>query len=214
MPDLNFVDRLNAILRKPGATIEASRYISPDRVHRIVETFPSLDPYVQGVILQSVIALTPDDFGAIRNEYLELLAVTRESQDDWVRRKAGEFENCPELSIDDDITELDFSGLSDDRPTALLIGEDDQPESRHFSWKEVVRPPSTELPAPRLSQKSGPAVLAKPVTTAAPIPQRLSVFPAVLDSDGKNPAKKKMISLEELQADQDLDFRPRTDRRR
>jgi hypothetical protein len=229
MSDLDFIERINTTLRKPGATIEASQYLSRDKIHRIIEIFSQIDPYVQGVLLQSVINLSSDGFESIEKEYLELLSLARDISDEWVHRKAKEFERFPVLTIDEEITELKFSGLFEDYPTALNISEDTEPEIRHFSWKDEVKPPSYELPPPRLPQKSGPKTAPLPLSTSTSIPRSRpsSTFPFPPSSSaitGKEKekekekeikqTKKKAVSLEELQSEQAEDYRPESTRKK
>jgi hypothetical protein len=214
MSDTDFANMLNATLLKPGATMEAFRHMTGATIHRVIASFPLLDPYVQGIMLQSVINLSLPEFDAIQGGYSELIRLARQAEDEWVRRKAAEFQNFPQLTIDEEVTELDFPGVFDDQPMVVPAAAPADPEEMHFTWREDVKPPSSELPPPRMPQKTQqlpvqrPPPPARPLIAPPPVPPPRPPPWAPPEKDLKRSTKKKALSIEELQAERALDYRP------
>jgi hypothetical protein len=219
MIDTDFANSLNAALLKPGATMEASQYLTGSIIHRVIASFPVLDPYVQAVLLQSVLNLPAPQFDAIHNEYFDLIRLARDSEDEWVRQKANEFQNYPSLTIDHEGPKFEFRGGFDDQPMIVPPDRQTSLDEVHFTLNEDVKPPSSELPAPRILPKLPPPA-PRPVAPVVPVARVTPVIqsrppPLVTpEKDNKKSTKKKALSFEELQAEVALDYRPDTTRRK
>jgi hypothetical protein len=230
MGDPVFATRLNTTLLKPGATMEASKYMTSS-IRKILESFTLIDPYVQAVLLQSVIHISASDFDGIRPEYSELIVLARDSEDEWVRRKAAEFQHFPQLTIDEDITEFDFSGVFSEKPMALPTispAASGHRDAVHFTLRQMVKRPSDGLPPPKLApqapaprpppppmERSVPPAL--PNLAARPVPFQHAYPPPPQERSEKatsNKPKKKLVTLDELQAEREAEFRPDTRRRK
>jgi hypothetical protein len=149
MADLEFANFINTTLLKQGAMIEASKHMNLPAIRRIIPCFSIIDPYVQAVVLQSVINLPSHEVDAIKTESSEMIGLASDSEDEWVRRKAAEFRNFPELIVDDAIAEFDFSGVFPDKPTGLLTfqrGSSAQRNRVHFTLAVSEMAPSNLLP--------------------------------------------------------------------
>jgi hypothetical protein len=118
---MEFANFINTALLKQDATIEASKHMNGAGIRRIINCFSIIDPYVQAVLLQSVITLPSHEFEAIKTEYSELIGLVSDSEDEWVRRKAAKFRNFPELTVDDDVAEFDFSEVFREKATGRRL---------------------------------------------------------------------------------------------
>jgi hypothetical protein len=228
MGDPTYANSINETLLKPGTTRKASEYMTADRISRILESFPLMDPYVQAVLLQSVVHISSDEFHAIRPEYSKLIDIASDSRDQWVRRKAAEFRTFPRLTVDDDISEFDFSGVFDDTQSILPTFQRDSPEQRgpvHFSMVRPVKAPSDELPpiprpmAPRALVPPPERLPPRPIPAPRAMPERDVERNREREKERERERemkknKKKVFSIEELQAERNADYRPDTKRRK
>jgi hypothetical protein len=138
--------------------------------------------------------------------------MTSESEDEWVRGKSAEFEHFPLLTIDSDITEFDFSGVFDERPT-VQCSQTRQLEATHFTLIEPVGPPSASLPPPSLPQQGAPAPRPAPVErTERPMPIAPRP-PPVHHAPVEKKKQKDMFDLDELQASHEYEWRLTQERR-
>lgn len=211
---IDFAHTLNKALLKQGATNEAAKYMTPLLIPKVLEAFEFVDPYVQAVLLQSVILLSMADFRAIAHEYTELVDRSATSPDEWVRRKAAEFRSYPELTIDPDIADFDFSCVAGQEQAVLRPLQRAKSKAHdpiHFSLREEVKPPSQSLPPPKLPQPQQAAprqAQAQPtnLSIADPKPSLQKMKPPVPIPDrDKEKTKKKgktAMTLEELQRSQ------------
>lgn len=123
--------KLNHLLR-PNATLEANKQLLQN-IDQIKENFNLYDPYIQAVLIQSVINLSASDFDKISKDYFELIKIAKDSQDEWVRRKAFEFSEYPKIKIEDDIrTSLDIAPLE-----TLLLGNSDASKEQLDSGETI-----------------------------------------------------------------------------
>jgi hypothetical protein len=169
MADQDFASFINTNLLKPGATIEASKHMNHNGIHRILGSFSIIDPYVQAVLLQSVINIPLHEFELIQNEYSQLIDLASNSEDEWVRRKASEFRNYPHLTVDEDISEFDFSGVFDENPTSSATFQRTPSAQRnpvHFQLLMPMRTPSDQLPP--LQRPTAPRAQPLPVERLQP----------------------------------------------
>jgi hypothetical protein len=155
MDDTGFAVWLNARLQKPGATIEASEYMTGPTIRKIIAWFSLIDPYVQAVVIQSVIALSPTEFSLIQNDYSDLIRLASHSEDDRVRKKAAEFRDFPRLTFDEESPEFNFTNRFDDQPMAAVIEGTDE-AGTDFRWREEIKPPSNEFLLSRPPPKDMP----------------------------------------------------------
>jgi hypothetical protein len=79
---MEFANFIYTALLKQGATIEASKHMNGAGIHRIMNCFSIIDPYVQAVLLQSVINLPSHEFEVIKTEYSELIGLASDSEDE------------------------------------------------------------------------------------------------------------------------------------
>jgi hypothetical protein len=226
---IDFAHTLNKALLKQGATNEAAKFMTPLQIPKVLEAFDFVDPYVQAVLLQSVILLSMAEFRAIAHDYTELVDRSATSPDEWVRRKAAEFRNYPELAIDPDVADFDFSCVAGQEQAVLRPVQRTKSKMHdpiHFSLREEVRPPSQSLPPPKLPQPQQaapkqPQVQPMNLSIADPKPAPQKVRPAApMPEREKDKTKKKgktAMTLEELQrsqAERADDWRYSTSRRK
>lgn len=115
----SYARQLNNIFFRVGATEEAKRQMIPENMEKMKKEFQFVLPYVQGVLLQSVIYLTDEEFSAIEEDYRELIAQAQSSDDEWVKIISSKFENYPKLSsgisqvgLNEEYDQYDYSGLT------------------------------------------------------------------------------------------------------
>jgi hypothetical protein len=183
MGEESFASFLNSSFWKADATQEASRYMTSQYIQKIKDCFHLIDPYVQAILLQSVINLTTSQFERIATDHHELCAMCATSEDEWVRRTALAFSEYPKLTVGDDILEFDFQFLSDPKPSPVSnvrrAASRSHVESPHFHLNEPVVPPSQRLPPPRLPQQQseGPRRIQQPLSLgiSGPVPSSSSI---------------------------------------
>lgn len=107
---------LNNLIRE-NATLEAKKQLLQN-IGQIKKFFNEYDPYIQAILIQSVINISEDEFSKIASEYHELIDMAKQSSNEWVKRKADEFSDFPKIKIDEDIhNDFDISPLEE-----LLLG--------------------------------------------------------------------------------------------
>ena len=184
---------LNNSILKEGATEDAAKALVSS-IKNIRDSFALLDPYVQAVLIQSVFMLSPTDFSKIEAEYREIIELGMTSSDEWVKRKAQEFQHYPKITPPSDLDVIDFSPLSDSKPNAIKTLQRTQSkrcDATHFKLKVEVRPPSAGLPPPtlrtsvhsdrRAARQDAP--LAITTSTPAPPPKEKKNRPSNLVTD-------------------------------
>ena len=148
--------KLNNRLLKEGATDDEATRVMLQSSEKVRDAFRRLDPYVQAILIQSVFRLSPSEFGRIEPSYREIIDIAMKSNDEWVKRKAQEFQNFPKITPLNDGA-IDFSVIGDPNPNAIRTIHRTQSKSREqrpFKLKKEVDPPSKSL---------GPPVLQEPV---------------------------------------------------
>lgn len=143
---------LNSLMRL-NATIEAKKQLIQN-IGQIKVNFKLYDPYIQAVLIQSVVNLTEPEFGKISNDFHEIIDIAKDSPNEWVRRKAFEFSDFPKIKIDTDINDnFDISSL-ENFLLGSTYGNADSGEIIPESDEEVelldpdLKPPSSSLKPP------------------------------------------------------------------
>lgn len=117
--DAIYARQLNNVFFRIGATEEAWKQMIPENMDKMKKEFRFMHPYVQAILLQSVIYLSEEQFSSIENDYHELIVQGQSSDDDWVKFICSKFENYPKLSNaessqneNEDQGQFDYSGLT------------------------------------------------------------------------------------------------------
>lgn len=122
--------KLNHLMRV-DATLSAKVQLLQN-MDQIKESFNSFDPYVQAILIQSVINFSATEFEKISKDYFELISIAKDSPSEWVRRKAFEFSEYPKIKIDEDIQDTyDIAPLK-----GLLLGNFDSAKDQLNSEEE------------------------------------------------------------------------------
>lgn len=199
MADDKFARTVNNHLYKIGATKDATQFMIPEKIEKIRDSFDFLDPYVQAILIQSVVNLESRDFDRIADVYKEIIAAGMKSVHDWVRRKAIEFSTFPEFNLGDQLVDdIDLSKLNDSRQNAirgLKRTQSRQHDTMHFRLDEPVSAPSGRLPTPRLVDEihRGPKGNKEHVS--------LQIKPTTVQHRSEEPVKpksSKVMSIDEV----------------
>ena len=188
-----FQQRLNNDLFKSGSSEEASLYLTKDKIKNVSVIFPNLDPYIQGVLLQSVVFLpqfpSEDTEGSIvREYYFQMIKMGLESSDEWVRNIAELYQNYPNFSYDHlEKFTIDENFFHMEEESDSYFNDDD---SLPNSYPKGIAPPSQRLKDNEI----------KPKPVEKPIIEKPSIFnePSkiakviTLDLDHKTPKVGKV----------------------
>ena len=204
----NYANSLNKTLLRVEATEDARNQLMKSKMKLLKEAFPYIDPYVQCVILQSVIYLNKNQFNDIKNDYFLLIESVKNSSDEWVRRKAFEFSEYPTIQTDQDINEsFDMSAFinyeSKNQSNNNDGGGDDDD---HFDVSQIeklfpdITPPSANIKKreikrrPEQTNKEQNINRARNISIGLSIPQQQDVSlsqPTYSTSQPKSHEKKK-----------------------
>lgn len=115
--DINspYARQLNSIFFRVGVSEEAKKQLIPENMEKMKKEFQYMIPYVQSIILQSVIYLTSEQFSQIEKDYRELIVIAQSSNDKWVKNISNKFQNYPDfsnLNQTEESDQLNYSGLS------------------------------------------------------------------------------------------------------
>ncbi|KAH0793648.1 hypothetical protein GPJ56_002369 [Histomonas meleagridis] len=163
--DQSYADTLNKLIRRPGASDQAAKTLSPNSIQRVIDNFHLLDPYIQAIIVQSVINLKIEEFNKIAEPYAQLIELANQSENEWVKRTAFQFKDYPIITPCDDINTFDLSAIDVLQSAQIQIN----PQVQHFKSNMIIKPPSASLPPPKLPER-------KPENTTRIEPERRSLF--------------------------------------
>ena len=142
-----FQQRLSKELFKSGSSEFAALYLTEEYIENVSEIFPYLDPYIQGVLLQSVVFLKtfpPEEVqnSVIRKYYFHLIEMGKESSDDWVKSLAELYQNYPKINHPPLI--LENFHIEEEMASSDSYFEEDDSSSNDICPKGVI-PPSLQL---------------------------------------------------------------------
>ena len=146
-------NNLNEQLMKSTSFELASKKInSIDGIKEILLFFKDLDPYVQCIILQSVLFLSSIEFENIKEYYLNLINIANQSTDEWVRQFSIIFKNYPNINIPDEIPlfEGNLNEIIFNDPFQKPINNIN--DKKHFNLKENEKIHYTPPPSKQYSQ--------------------------------------------------------------
>lgn len=221
-----YARQLNNVFFRIGATEEARKQMIPQNMEKMKKEFQFMLPYVQAVLLQSVIYLTEEQFNSIENDYRELIIQGQSSEDGWVKLISSKFENYPKLGNSDseysqkeDSDQMNYSGL-----TPLIINnskvENMLPTSQEESIKlnsnnnykiNSVEPPSKNFQIKSISESqkdqlsanrfySAPPKRIMQPTPAKPVLSNTSNSSRPINLPPREKKEKTIHSLEELKS--------------
>ena len=199
--DQSYADTLNKLIRRPGASDSASKVLNLNTIQRVFDNFHLLDPYIQAIIVQSVINLTNEEFKKISEPYSKLIELANQSENEWVKRTAFQFKNYPTITPCEDMNTFDLSAI--DVPQSH---NQNNPQVHHFVSNMVVKPPSESLPPPKLPEKKAENVVRiEPERRSLFIPESRSSSNNVLSTTRRvesriNEGKtRKMLNLDDVE---------------
>jgi len=90
---------LNESLMKKNSAENAAKIIKvADKIQEILQIFWEIDPYVQCVLISSVVELKSSEFESIEPYYRNLIHLAQQSSDEWVKQISSVFRDYPSIS--------------------------------------------------------------------------------------------------------------------
>lgn len=149
LDDQSFVQQISNNLGKLGSTKNGASYLCPKEIGRVSKIFKYLDPYVQAVLLQSVVYVpnyenSPD----IIKGYKSLIDQGLQSSDEWVLSTSRAFQNYPQITYEIDPEILEKMRILENFPYVEVKEEDyfDVVSDENFRIENrQLHPPSQDL---------------------------------------------------------------------
>ncbi|OHS92765.1 hypothetical protein TRFO_12321 [Tritrichomonas foetus] len=143
--DAKYARQVNSVLHRIGATEEAKKQMIPENMKTIIDEFEFIDPYVQCVLIQSVLNMSLEQFNTIKDEYAEIIRKAKMSDNKWSNQIASMFDSYPDIKFDQDIN---FSNLNIDDSFPSMFNLSRNAANPNYRTEDV-KPPSRNLPAPK-----------------------------------------------------------------
>lgn len=155
MIDQAYATSLNSSLIKAGAAEEASNQLRPNNMQRLVDNFSRFDPYVQAILIQSVVFLSDQQYSQISEDYQKLIEFGKASTNDWLKRTATRFENYPNISHLDEQIHIEIpEGVGKSFISTSSEVSNTDPIHFRLSPENTIKPPSASLRPPQLFKPS------------------------------------------------------------